>query len=135
MSIVSNRSIQAHEEIFVNYNYRIWQAPPWYQEQWVHYKRDIEEMPEEAIFDTIRRIQRDFGVSIVFHKPNENSKRFSPCGYCRQHVCLTEASISCDNCDKWFHVSCTPVSVDEYSGWTCKHCVRHLSSRSISQDR
>ena len=135
MSIVSNRSIEAHEEIFVNYNYRVWQAPSWYQEQWVHHKRDIEKMPEEAIFDSICRMQRDFGVTVPFPDPKEGSERFSPCTTCSKHISLTEASLSCDTCDQWHHVSCTPVSVDNYTGWTCKRCTRHLSSRSISQDR
>ena len=135
MSIVSERSIEAHEEIFVNYNYRVWQAPSWYQEQWVHFKRDIEKLPEEAIFDTICKMKRNYGVTLPFPNPHKNSERFAPCATCQQHISLTEASLSCDICDQWHHVSCTPVSVDNYTGWTCKRCARHLSSRSISQDR
>ena len=135
MSIVSDRSIEAHEEIFVNYNYRVWQAPPWYQEQWVHYKRDTENVPEEVIFESICKMKRDYGVTVPFPNPHKNSDRFAPCATCKIHISLTEASLSCDICDQWHHVSCTPVSVENYTGWTCKRCARHLSSRSISQDR
>ena len=34
MSIVSVRAIAAGEELFVCYNYRLDQAPPWYRDLW-----------------------------------------------------------------------------------------------------
>ena len=46
MSVVSLRPILPHEEILVSYNYRLWMAPEWYQEQWVKYKREIEQVSE-----------------------------------------------------------------------------------------
>ena len=46
MCIRSLRALEAHEEVFVDYNYRVWQAPAWYQEQWIQYKRDTENVSE-----------------------------------------------------------------------------------------
>ena len=46
MSVVSLRPILPHEEILVSYNYRLWMAPDWYQEQWVKHKREIEQVSE-----------------------------------------------------------------------------------------
>ena len=46
MCIRSIRALEAHEEVFVDYNYRVWQAPVWYQEQWIQHKRDTENVSE-----------------------------------------------------------------------------------------
>ena len=46
MCIRSIRALEAHEEVFVDYNYRVWQAPAWYQEQWIQHKRDTENVSE-----------------------------------------------------------------------------------------
>ena len=31
---------------FAVYKYRVWQAPAWYQEQWIQHKRDTENVSE-----------------------------------------------------------------------------------------
>ena len=54
MSIVALRPIEAYEEIFVSYNYRVWQAPIWYREQWIHHKREVEKVSEAVIADLTR---------------------------------------------------------------------------------
>ena len=37
MSVVATRDISEGEELFVNYNYKLVYAPPWYQQQWFHH--------------------------------------------------------------------------------------------------
>ena len=41
MSIVAVRAITAGEELFVCYNYRLDQAPPWYRDLWQREKGDM----------------------------------------------------------------------------------------------
>ena len=129
MSIVSLTQIEAGEEVFVDYNYRLWQAPPWFQEQWIQHQRDAELLSEENILDTIRRISNQYGVYIEFPFPKRGSKRFLPCIVCNLHVGLTEPTVSCKNCANWFHVRCTDICLESISkdedtdlGWHCYNC-------------
>lgn len=129
MSIVSLRDIEAHEEIFVNYNYRVWQAPAWYQEQWIHHKRDVENVSEETLLEITRRISRQYGIYIPMYTPKKTSSRYSPCGSCNTHVSVTDTAISCDTCDVWYHGQCTEIGLqsmcentEAYNGWRCPNC-------------
>ena len=131
MSIVTCKAIEPHNEIFVNYNYRVWQAPPWYQEQWIQFKRDVEHVSEENLLELTRRFNRDYGVNVEFVAPRKTSKRYLSCGRCQSHVSVTQPSICCEMCEKWYHVACTNVCLESirnlhHSGteqeWTCPSC-------------
>ena len=130
MCIRSLRPLEANEEIFVHYNYRVWQAPVWYQQQWIHHKRDTENVSEKNLLELTRRIKREYGVHIELPPPKGSSDRFRPCTVCKQHVSLTQNWISCETCDSLYHVKCAEISIEnmeddseEYLGWwTCQNC-------------
>ena len=129
MSIVSYRDLEAHEEVFVDYNYRLWQGPAWYQEQWIHHKRDVENVSEETLLEITRRINRQHGVFIEFPEPKRTSKRFQPCRRCKKHVSILDTAISCEECENWYHAQCTEIGLEnmtqnaeKYEGWTCEYC-------------
>ena len=129
MSIRALRPIEAHEEIFVSYNYRIWQAPEWYQEQWIKFKREVENISEEALLELTRRICRQFGVIVRIPSPEPESPRFVPCVYCARHVKPSDNCICCLECHRWSHCKCAGLEIeymqnnpDMFSDWSCKNC-------------
>ena len=113
MSIVAEQDIPQHHEVLVSYNYRIHQAPQWYQELYFTHLREDEKLEEEQIYMIGRRIMRQHGVTLSIPHPSPDSPRFSPCGVCHEHVGYDEFAISCDTCEKWHHVRCTPLKTDD----------------------
>ena len=77
-----------------------------------------------------RRIKRQYGVYIELPAPHQSSNRFRPCAVCKEHVSLTQNSISCETFDVLYHVKCTDISLEDmendseaYLGWwTCQNC-------------
>lgn len=130
MSIVTQRDIEPHEEIFVNYNYRLWQAPIWYQIQWVEHKRNVENVDERTIFDYVSRLQRDYGNVFNIPDPDANSPRFSPCPLCKSHVAFNGHSILCTMCNHWVHFQCITQEEDEDTrdaDYVCRKCKEYTS--------
>ncbi len=136
MSIVSEKDIQPHHEVLVSYNYRIHQAPTWYQELYFRHLRENNDMSEEAIYLSTRRIARDHGVSIQIPPPDRDTLRFVPCGSCDKHVGFDSFSLACESCEKWFHLICTDLKSEDISeesesgqkipkliSWSCKNCL------------
>lgn len=137
MSIFAEKDIQRNEEVLVSYNYRIHQAPEWYQQLYFQHLREVEQVGEEAIYLISRRIMRQHGVMIPIPPPSKTSSRFLGCGECCHHVGYDAVSVSCSRCEKWFHVACTPLTVEDIydedkSGnkvaktpdWSCNSCAK-----------
>jgi len=113
MSIVAESDIDLDKEILVSYNYRIHQAPSWYQDLYFRHLRDEKHLSEEAIYLMARRIARDHGVSVPIPCPDRESPRFLKCGGCNDHVGFDTLALACDKCVKWFHVKCTDLKQDD----------------------
>ena len=85
---------------------------------------------QETLLELTRRIKRQYGVYIELPAPHQSSNRFRPCAVCKEHVSLTQNSISCETCDVLYHVKCTDISLEDmendseaYLGWwTCQNC-------------
>lgn len=135
MSIVTDADVHIHQEILVSYNYRIHQAPAWYQSLYFTYLREDKKMSEESIYLTARRIARDHGVSIAIPPPSRSSSRFLACGICNEHVGFDTLALACDKCTTWYHVRCTDVKqedvfeenefghkIPKIDLWTCMAC-------------
>jgi hypothetical protein len=128
MSIVTSRDIDAGEEIFVSYNYSIWQAPCWYQAQWIEYKRNVENIDERHLAALTLRITKEHGAVITIPSPVETSPRFVPCTKCSRHIGVLEISVACEDCDQWYHIRCTEISPEEMQDnsesfrWSCDVC-------------
>ncbi|PIK46418.1 hypothetical protein BSL78_16704 [Apostichopus japonicus] len=63
----------------------------------------------------------------IHTNPGPNYK--FPCGLCSKPVRINQRGIQCDNCNIWYHIKCTDVSVatyDRLSGtdedWLCNQC-------------
>jgi len=104
MSIVAEKDIPRHEEVLVSYNYRIHQAPEWYQQQYFQHLREDQHMKEEGIYMIGRRMMRIHGVAITIPPPAPNSLRFAPCGSCRQ-VSISSTFYSRLFCTKVFCIA------------------------------
>jgi histone-lysine N-methyltransferase SETD7 len=136
MSIVAETDLEQNQEVLVSYNYRIHQAPTWYQELYFQHLREDELLGEEGIYMIARRIMRQHEVIVSIPPPSFDSPRFLGCGVCRHHVGYDDFAVSCGRCEKWSHVRCTPLKVEDLfeedqSGnkipknneWLCHQCV------------
>ena len=136
MSIVAESDIEPNQEVLVSYNYRIHQAPVWYRELYFQHLREDELLGEEGIYMIARRIMRQHEVTVVIPPPSSDSPRFVACGVCRQHVGYDDCAVACGRCEKWTHVRCTPLKVEDIfdedqSGnkipknteWHCQLCI------------
>ena len=91
--------------------------------------------------DFIRKCIRHNNTTLknILNKPPK-----FPCGICNHEVKHNDKSILCTMCDKWAHIRCTEVSVEQYremqlrnrddpvlidtENWLCIRCV--MDSRS-----
>ena len=55
-----------------------------------------------------------------------------PCGYCTKNVNTNQKALQCHQCQKWIHIKCNDLTVDEYliikdnlsnSKWLCLSCI------------
>lgn len=123
MSILTMQDVEPNEEIFVNYNYRLWQAPLWYQVQWVEHKRNVENVDERSIYEYVSRLQRDYGNLFTIPNPDAKSPRFSPCPLCKSHVAFNEPSILCTACNHWVHFECISQTIEDHDAdYVCRKC-------------
>jgi hypothetical protein len=113
MSIFADTDIEKHQEILVSYNYRIHQAPAWYQQLYFHHLRNDQQVDEEGLYVIARRIMRQHGVVISIPAPARGSTRFLACGGCDDHVGYDDFSLSCTVCERWYHGRCTDMKVDD----------------------
>lgn len=60
-----------------------------------------------------------------------NSTAKFPCGYCSKNVNSNQKALLCCQCQKWIHIKCNDLSVNEYisikdnlsnSKWLCLTC-------------
>ena len=85
---------------------------------------------QKTLLELTRRIKREYGVHIELPPPHRSSNRFQACTVCKEHVGLTENSVSCETCDVLYHVKCTDIDIgmiednsEAYLGWwTCQNC-------------
>jgi hypothetical protein len=96
MSIMAEVDIKSNEEVLVSYNYRIHQAPVWYQQLYFKHMREVEHVGEEGLYLITRRILRQHSVMIAIPPPARDSPRFLACGGC-----------------KLYHMRCTGINVDD----------------------
>jgi histone-lysine N-methyltransferase SETD7 len=96
MSIMAEVDIKSNEEVLVSYNYRIHQAPVWYQQLYFKHMREVEHVGEEGLYLITRRILRQHSVMIAIPPPARDSPRFQACGGC-----------------KLYHMRCTGINVDD----------------------
>ena len=95
--------------------------------------------------DLIRKsIKHNKNNRSLLRKKFEKTPEF-PCGICEYDVKHNDKSILCSGCNKWVHIRCTEVSVDQYRDmqqrnldnpdliesefWTCLKCV--MAERSL----
>lgn len=131
MCIMSIAEIEAGDEVFVNYNYRIWQGPEWYQQQYLQHLRMVEDVSEETLFLVAARIIRSSGTFVEIPPPPENSCRFDPCAHCGKHVGYQVVSVACLSCQKWCHAKCTALGNEQVLeaaaegtlNFTCEKCL------------
>ena len=139
MSIVAETNIERHQEILVSYNYRIHQAPQWYQQLYFQHLREDKQVDEEGLYLIARRIMRQHEVMISIPAPARGSSRFCACVNCDEHVGYDDFSVSCCKCECWVHVRCTSLKVEDIfdedaSGnqtpknteWRCHKCTAEL---------
>lgn len=43
------------------------------------------------------------------------------CGFCSREVVESDATVCCDSCDKWIHISCDSLSIDDYKDMVDNH--------------
>ena len=130
MSIIATEDIQHHEEVLVSYNYRMVHAPQWYVDFWFTHLRENENMSEEGLYQLAKKESRLNGVLLTVPPPPRTSPRFSPCGKCKQHIGLEDASFNCDICGVWYHFSCcTRIDLESFKLYlereetvTCDRC-------------
>ena len=88
----------------------------------------------------------------IIHNKNQKNKKPAKkpkfqCGICNFGVKHNDKAIFCTLCDKWSHISCSDVSIDEYrhmqlrnrevptlvekEKWTCMACIMDLRSEYV----
>ena len=70
-----------------------------------------------------------FGYSESEEEESEYGEQDYICGECDERFVEGETWIQCDNCNAWFHVSCTnqrkrrAAAINLLSSWTCQKCL------------
>jgi hypothetical protein len=131
MSVVAKEDIACDEEVLVSYNYRISQAPNWYIDLWFQHLREDKNLTEEEVYQAAKKECRFNHSPIAVSPPPRSSSRFIPCGKCKAHVGLEDASFTCDICEKWHHLRCTQIDAKDFKTYletkepiTCDRCSR-----------
>ena len=131
MSIVAVSPIRTNQEVLVSYNYRICQAPTWYVNLWFKHLREDQNLSEDTLVSMARKESRLGGFPVNVPPPDRNSNRFIPCQTCNDHVGLTDTSLSCTGCERWFHLRCLEMGLDQFKSmvakgssisWRCNQC-------------
>ena len=59
-------------------------------------------------------IDRIIGAILLGKELNPPNRLSWPCSVCNRNCLNNQASICCDSCEKWTHISCDGTSVEQY---------------------
>ena len=59
-------------------------------------------------------IDRIIGAILLGKELNPPNRLSWPCSVCNRNCLNNQASICCDSCNKWCHISCDGTSVEQY---------------------
>jgi len=64
---------------------------------------------------------------------SSNKFKRNSCGICARYVRVNQAGIFCNVCEQWIHLSCTPLSMADYTclgnssdDWYCHRCLKDV---------
>jgi len=69
------RTIMENEELLVNYNYSLSNAPDWYKEKYFQHLREEENVSEEELHSLAKRKSKQFQTRLQVPPPPKGSNR------------------------------------------------------------